>query len=72
MGYDWMMGWGIVKKFLLGWGITFLVLVIFSCVKYREFISTALGNNMLSLLNAVMPLAIMIFVLFYLLRSIFR
>ena len=62
----------IIKRFLLGWGVALGILVIVSCVKYREFIATAFTTNVWALVNAVMPVVIIVFVLFYLLRSVFR
>lgn len=64
--------WDIIKGFVIGWGIALGLLVIVSCVKYREFIATAFTNNVWALVNAVMPIVIIVFVLFYLLRSVFR
>ena len=64
--------WLVVKRFLLGWAIAAGILVIISCVKYKEFIVTAFANNMLAWINAILPIVIMILAIGYLLKSLFR
>lgn len=72
MGYSIMSAWDIMKRFLIGWTATFVILVLVSCVKYWDFITTAFADNALALFNAVMPLILIVYVLFCLLRSVFR
>lgn len=38
--------WSVIKRFIFGWLLTGVLLVIVSCVKYKEFIITAFTNNM--------------------------
>lgn len=58
----------VIKRFLIGWAIAGIVLIVFSCVKYKEFIVTAFENNTLAWINAVMPIAIMV----YIIKCLFR
>ena len=44
--------WSIIKRFIFGWLLTGVLLVIVSCVKYKEFIITAFTNNMWAWVNA--------------------
>lgn len=64
--------WLVVKRFLLGWAIAAGILVIISCVKYKEFIVTAFANNIWAWINAILPIVIMILAMGYLLKSLFR
>lgn len=64
--------WLVVKRFLLGWAIAAGILVIISCVKYKEFIVTAFANNTWAWINAILPIVIMILAMGYLLKSLFR
>ncbi|MDE7037196.1 MAG: hypothetical protein K2O98_04375 [Lachnospiraceae bacterium] len=72
MGYSIMSAWDIVKRFLIGWTVVFGILVLISCVKYWDFITTALADQAMALFNAVMPLILIVYVLFYLIRGVFR
>lgn len=65
--------WGIVVRFLIGWIVVGGLLVVYSCIKYRTFIASVLADNMLACFNAVMPVVIiLIWVIFYLIKSVFR
>lgn len=64
--------WDVIKRFLLGWLLTFFILLVVSCVKYHEFIGEVVGNNMWALFNAVMPLVLIIGAILYMIRSVFR
>lgn len=64
--------WLVVKRFLLGWAIAAGILVIISCVKYKEFIMTAFANNTWAWINAILPIVIMILAIGYLIKSLFR
>lgn len=35
----------IIKRFLIGWIIAGVLLVVVSCIKYKEYIITAFANN---------------------------
>lgn len=72
MGYSIISAWDIIKRFLIGWTAAFGILVLVSCIKYWDFITTAFANNALALFNAVMPLIFIVYVLFCLIRSVFR
>lgn len=64
--------WTVIKRFLIGWGIALGVLVIYSCVRYREFIVAAFTNNTLAWINAIMPAVIIIGVIIFMIKSVFR
>jgi hypothetical protein len=62
----------VIKRFLLGWTIAIALLVVVSCVKFKEFIVTAFLNNTWAWVNAVIPIVVMVFVIGYVIRSLFR
>ncbi len=64
--------WTVIRRFLIGWAVAGVLLVIVSCVKYKEFIVTAFANNTWAWINAIMPIVIIAFVIGYLLKSLFR
>lgn len=64
--------WSVIKRFIFGWLLTGVLLVIVSCVKYKELIITAFTNNMWAWLNAVMPIIIIILGIGYMIKSLFR
>ena len=64
--------WSIIKRFIFGWLLTGVLLVIVSCVKYKEFIITSFTNNMWAWVNAVMPIIIIILGIGYMIKSLFR
>ena len=64
--------WSVIKRFIFGWLLTGVLLVIVSCVKYKEFIITAFTNNMWAWVNAVMPIIIIILGIGYMIKSMFR
>lgn len=37
--------WTVIKRFLLGWLAAGAVLVLISCVRYRQCIAAAIANN---------------------------
>ena len=53
--------WTVIKWFLLGWLAAGAVLVLISCVRYRQCIAAAIANNTWAWINAVMPIGILIF-----------
>ena len=62
----------IIKRFLIGWIIAGVLLVVVSCIKYKEYIITAFANNTWALIDAIMPFVIMVFAIGYVIRSLFR
>lgn len=72
MDYQTITVWTVIKRFLIGWAVAGLLLVIVSCVKYKEFIVIAFTNNTWAWINAMMPVVIMIFGIGYMLKSLFR
>lgn len=72
MDYKRTTPWIVFKRFLLGWAIAAGILVIISCVKYREFIMTAFVNNAWAWINTILPIVIMILAIGYLLKLLFK
>lgn len=72
MDYQTVTVWTVMKRFILGWLLAGIFLVIVSCVKYKEFIITAFANNTWAWVNAMMSVLIMVFGIWYMLKSIFR
>lgn len=72
MDYQTVTVWTVMKRFILGWLAAGLILVIISCVKYREFIIEAFSSNTLALINAIMPILIMLFGIWLMFKSVFR
>ena len=62
----------IIKRFLIGWIIAGVLLVVVSCIKYKEYIITAFVNNTWAWIDAIMPVVIMVFAIGYVIRSLFR
>lgn len=71
MDYQTVTVWTVMKRFILGWLLAGIFLVIVSCVKYKEFIITAFANNTWAWVNAMVPVLIMVFGIWYMLKSIF-
>lgn len=72
MDYQAVTVWTVIKRFLIGWALAGALLVVVSCVKYKEFIVTAFANNTWAWINAVMPIGIVIIMLWVLIRSFLR
>jgi len=72
MNYQTVTVWSVIRRFLMGWVIAGALLVVVSCVKYKEFIVTAFANNAWAWINAVMPIVIMVSAVGYIVRSLFR
>lgn len=72
MDYKRTTPWIVVKRFLFGWVIAAGILVIISCVKYREFIVAAFVKNAWAWINAILPIVIMILAIGYLLKLLFK
>lgn len=62
----------IIKRFLIGWIIAGVLLVVVSCFKYKEYIITAFANNTWAWIDAIMPVVIMVFAIGYVIRSLFK
>ena len=62
--------WTVIKRFLFGWIAAGGLLVIVSCVKYREFIITAFLNN--TWINALMPVVIILVGIRYMIRAVLK
>lgn len=62
----------IIKRFLIGWIIAGVLLVVVSCIKYKEYIITAFANNTWAWIDAIMPVVIMVFAIGYVIRSLFK
>ena len=62
----------IIKRFLIGLIIDVVLLVVVSCIKYKEYIITAFANNTWAWIDAIMPVVIMVFAIGYVIRSLFR
>ena len=72
MDYQVVTGGNIIKRFLIGWIIAGVLLVVVSCIKYKEYIITAFANNTWAWIDAIMPVVIMVFAIGYVIRSLFR
>lgn len=72
MDYQEVTIWSIIKRFLIGWMVVGLILVVVSCIKYKEFIATVFINNTWAWINAMMPVAIIIFGIYCMLKSLSR
>lgn len=72
MDYQAVTVWIVIKRFLIGWTIAGALLVVVSCIKYKEFIVTAFANNTWAWINAVIPIVIIVFAIGYTIRSLFR
>ena len=72
MDYEAVTVWTVIKRFLVGWAIAATLLVVVSCIKYKEFIVTAFTNNAWAWISAVMPIVIMVFVIGYIIKSLFK
>lgn len=72
MDYQEITVWTVIKRFIIGWLLAGLVLVIVSCIKYKEFIVTAFTNNTWACVNAAMPIIIMLLGIGYMIKAMFR
>lgn len=59
----------IIKKFVIAWIVIFGILVICSCVMYKDAIAYAVSNNIWAMVNCIMPPLIIIFGIIYAIRS---
>ena len=64
--------WDIIKKFLTGWAVALVILAGISCIRYWDYILSVVVNNALTLFVAIAPVLLIAYVLFSLIRSVFR
>lgn len=62
----------VIKKFVVTWFVIFVVLLIYSCIKYREQIAYHVSNNLWACINGIMPPLITFLGILYVIRSVFR
>lgn len=72
MDYQAVTVWTVIKRFLIGWAIAGALLLVVSCIKYKEFIVTAFANNTWAWINAVMPIVLMVLAIVYIIRALLR
>lgn len=72
MDYQVVTAWTVIKRFLTGWAIAGVLLVLVSCIKYKEFIATFFSNNTWAWINAIMPIVIIVCAVGYILKSSLR
>lgn len=64
--------WTIIKRFLAGWMVIGILLVVYSCIKYKEFIVAAFSDHTWACVNAGMPLLIGVCGIGYMLKALFK
>lgn len=64
--------WMILRNFMLAWLGVFAVLVVVSCVMYKDAIVNTVSGNLWALFNGLMPIVIMVGVIIYLIRLAFK
>ena len=62
----------IIRNYLLTWLAIFGVLLIYSCIRYREQIAYTVSNNLWACINGIMPPIIIILGILYAIRCAFR
>jgi hypothetical protein len=72
MDYQELTVWTVIKRFLIGWVVAGGLLVVVSCIKYKEYIAATFADNTWAWINGIMPIVIMAFAIGYLLKSLFR
>lgn len=71
-GYQEITVIGVIKRFIVGWGVGLGILAVYSCIKYRKYIGAVFTDSVLSWINAVIPIIIVVFVVIYMIKSVFR
>ena len=66
-----MTAWLMVKYFVMGWIVGGISLVVISCVRHRELVALVFKQNTWAWINAVMPLLIIIFGIWLVIKSAF-
>ena len=64
--------WQRIRIFVMIWVGGLIFLVAASVIRYWSFISTVLKNNVLALVNGIMPSVIMLAAIVWIIRSMFR
>lgn len=72
MDYQTIGAWGVIKRFLLGWAVTGVLLVMVSCAIHWDFIVKAFADNTWALFQAVMPIIIILMGILYTIRAAFK
>ena len=62
----------ILRNFVLAWLGVFAVLIVISCVMYKDAIVNTVSGNLWALFNGLMPLALMAGAIIYLIRLAFK
>lgn len=62
--------WNKFKRFLLFWLVVFVVLLLLSVITYHDQIFSALSGSLSGLANSLLSIAIGVFVLLFLFRSL--
>ena len=71
-GYQEITVIGVIKRFIVGWGVGLGILAVYSCIKYRKYIGAVFTDSVLSWINAVIPISIVVFAVIYMIKSVFR
>lgn len=64
--------WMVIKRFLLGWSIAVLGLIIISCINYKQLIINIFAHNTGSWINAMMPSVIIIVCIGFMIKTLFK
>ena len=62
----------ILRNFVLAWLGVFAVLIVISCVMYKDAIVNTVSGNLWALFNGLMPLVLMAGAIIYLIRLAFK
>lgn len=60
--------WNVIKRFILGWLVAGVFLVLVSCVKYMEFFIGVFPGDMWARMNAMIAILVMLFGIYYILK----
>lgn len=71
-GYLEITVFGVIKRFIVGWGVGLGILAVYSCIKYRKYIGAVFTDSVLSWINAVIPIFVVVFAVIYMIKSVFR
>ena len=62
----------ILRNFVLAWLGVFAVLIVISCVMYKDAIVNTVSADLVALISGLMPIVIMVGVIIYLIRLAFK
>lgn len=62
--------WTVIKRFVMGWAVTGVMLVVISCVRYGDYIMTAFSNMTMAWISTVVPTVIIAAVMVSLVRAV--